>query len=125
MSRNTPSFPPGDYVLLTVTDSGMGIAPEHVRHIFEPFYTTKEEGKGTGLGLATVYGIVKQNSGFIWVYSETRAGHDLQDLFARGGKPSLFCNLHRRWKAALEAAKLCCWRRMKRQSVSLRANFSP
>ena len=67
-------IPTGRYALITVSDDGAGILPEHLPHIFEPFYTTKPSGKGTGLGLATVYGIVKQNKGYVWAYSEPKMG---------------------------------------------------
>jgi PAS domain S-box-containing protein len=87
-ARLHPDVAPGRYVWLRVSDTGTGIAPEHLPHIFEPFYTTKGPGKGTGLGLATVFGIVQQHRGWIDVHSEPGRGTTFQvHLPARASPP--------------------------------------
>ncbi len=86
MRKDRVVVPPGEYVVVNVIDEGSGIAPEKLPKIFEPFYTTKRTGEGTGLGLSTVYGIVKQTGGYVFVESTVDKGSTFSLVFPRQAK---------------------------------------
>ncbi len=87
ITRDRATVPPGEYVTVKVTDSGIGIPADKLQKVFEPFYTTKRTGEGTGLGLSTVYGIVKQTGGFIFVDSVQDRGTDFTVLLPVSSGP--------------------------------------
>jgi two-component system cell cycle sensor histidine kinase/response regulator CckA len=120
--RDRVTVPAGEYVCVRVIDEGCGIPADRLDKIFEPFWTTKRPGEGTGLGLSTVYGIVKQTGGYIFAHSEVGVGTEFELLFPSHSLPVADKSLippPQHATVVRQVMALCCWWKTRPRCVPL------